>query len=79
MRDAAADIGRRAWTGCPRCADHTGCTTCRGGRRCETHWRFLLAVEGRRLFVQCPACWHRWWHDTGFGAGNRPRGLDAVA
>ena len=42
------------------------------------HWRFLLAAEGRRLFVQCPGCWHRWWHDSGFGVGDRPRDLDAV-
>ncbi|MFC4942675.1 hypothetical protein [Pseudonocardia sp. GCM10023141] len=71
VRDAAADICRRAWTGCPGCADERGCESCASGRTCETHWRFLLAAEGRRLFLQCPGCWHRWWHDTGFGVGGR--------
>jgi hypothetical protein len=78
VRDAQADIGRRAWTTCPRCADESGCTTCDDGRSCETHWRFLLAAEGRQLFVQCRACWYRWWHDTGFGVGDRPLDLDAL-
>jgi hypothetical protein len=79
MRDPAADIARRAWTACPRCADDSACPTCNDGRSCETHWRYLLATEGRRLFVQCRSCWNRWWHDTGFGAGNRPAEVDAVA
>jgi hypothetical protein len=78
MRDAAADIGRRTWTECPRCADHMACTACDEGRSCETHWRYLLAAEGRRLFVQCRSCWHRWWYDTGFGAGNRPADVDEM-
>jgi hypothetical protein len=77
VRDAAADIGRRAWVTCPRCADETGCGPCGDGRNCDAHWRFLLAVEGRRIFVQCRSCWQRWWHDTGFGAGDRPQALDA--
>jgi hypothetical protein len=32
----------------------------------------MLHAEGRRLFLQCPSCMHRWWQDTGFGAGDRP-------
>ena len=75
-RDPAADGGRRAWLACPRCADQAGCSPCTGGRRCDRHWRYLLAAEGRRLFVQCRGCWYRWWHDTGFGAADsRPAGL----
>jgi hypothetical protein len=71
MRDAAADIGRRAWTPCPRCADDSACSTCKEGRSCEVHWRYLLGVDGRMLFLQCRSCWYRWWHDTGFGVGVR--------
>ena len=78
MRDAAADIARRAWAGCPRCGDESTCPTCVDGRRCETHWRYLLGVDGRMVFVQCRSCWHRWWHDTGFGLGDRPTGVDAL-
>ncbi|WP_214368657.1 hypothetical protein [Pseudonocardia sp. H11422] len=78
MRDPQADIGRRAWVACPRCADHAGCAPCHDGRSCETHWRFLLAAEARRIFVQCPGCWYRWWHDTEFGAGDRPADVDQV-
>ena len=77
MRDAQADIGRRAWTACPRCADHRGCSACGAGRNCESHWRFVLATEARQVFVQCPGCWHRWWHDTRFGVGDRPAHIDA--
>lgn len=76
MRDAHADLSRRAWATCPRCMDEAGCAACERGRTCESHWRYLLSAEGRRLFVQCPGCWHRWWHDTGFGVGDRPGGLD---
>lgn len=36
----------------------------------------VLAAEARRIFVQCPRCWARWWHDTGFGVGDRPRQLN---
>ena len=43
----------------------------------ERHWTFLLAAEARRIFVQCPRCWTRWWHDTGFGVGDRPESLNA--
>ncbi|WP_219412800.1 hypothetical protein [Pseudonocardia nigra] len=78
MRDAQADIGRRAWTSCPRCPVAASCAACDTGRNCDAHWCFLLAAEGRRLFVQCPGCWHRWWHDTGFGAGDRPHAVDRV-
>jgi hypothetical protein len=79
MRDAAADISRRAWTACPRCADHRACGTCGTGSNCDVHWRYLLDAKGRRLFLQCRSCWHRWWHDTGFGAGDRPSGIDSLA
>lgn len=78
MRDPNADVGRRAWARCPRCAGGSGCPACATGRSCETHWRFLLAAEGRRLFVQCPGCWYRWWHDTGFGAGEHRLGVVGV-
>jgi hypothetical protein len=78
VRDAQADFCRRAWTSCPRCADQRGCPTCEAGRTCETHWRFLLSSEGRKVFVQCPGCWHRWWHDTGAGVGDRPQDLDEL-
>jgi hypothetical protein len=75
MRDPAADVGRRAWIGCERCADGAECARCVAGRYCERHWRYLLDTDGPNLFVQCPACLHRWWHDTGFGTGGRPLGL----
>jgi hypothetical protein len=32
----------------------------------------MLHAEGRYVFLQCPACKHRWWQDTRFGAGDRP-------
>lgn len=73
MRDAQADISRRAWVTCPRCAEQNGCAPCARQRSCEAHWRFLLSSEGRQVFVQCPECWYRWWHDTGFGASDRPK------
>jgi hypothetical protein len=76
--DAAADRGRRAWAECPRCADSTGCDPCSARRTCEDHWRYLLTAERRHLFLQCPTCLHRWWHDTGFGYDDRPAGVDAV-
>lgn len=72
MLDSDADICRRAWVHCLHCADHDRCSTCREGRSCESHWRYLLASTGRHLFVQCPACLHRWWHDTRFGQGPPP-------
>jgi hypothetical protein len=63
MRDSAADIARRAWAPCPRCAD-------------RPDWCYLLAAEARFVFVQCDRCHLRWWHDIGFGVGARPRELD---
>jgi hypothetical protein len=72
MRDAQADIARRIWSACPHCADQRDCADCQAGRSCESHWRFLVAARGRHLFVQCPGCSHRWWHDTRFGDGDRP-------
>lgn len=80
MRDAAADLGRRAWLACPACDDcgdpREYCAACANGKCCDAHWCFLLAAEGPRLFVQCHRCWRRWWHDTGFGVGDRPAELD---
>ncbi len=69
MLDADADLGRRAWLPCPRCCCDDGCSTCAVGSSPELHWRYLLANEARLVFLQCPGCLHRWWHDTGFGAG----------
>ncbi|MQA12672.1 MAG: hypothetical protein GEV09_00440 [Pseudonocardiaceae bacterium] len=79
MRDAAADIARRAWLDCPRCAGAADCATCRAGRTCDTHWRYMLGSAGRNIFLQCPECLHRWWHDTGFGVGDRPPGIGDVS
>jgi len=32
-----------------------------------------LANEARLVFLQCPCCLYRWWHDTGAGVGdNQP-------
>lgn len=78
MLDADADPCRRAWLRCARCADSTGCPECAQRRHCEAHWRYLLAADGRHLFVQCPVCLHRWWHDTGFGRCDRPAALAAL-
>jgi hypothetical protein len=77
MRDPQADIARRAWTACPLCVNHEDCDVCEAGHTCEWHWRYLLAAEGRQLFLQCPTCWHRWWHDTYFGVGDRPAHITA--
>ncbi|MEU6589646.1 hypothetical protein ABZ923_10540 [Streptomyces sp. NPDC046881] len=66
--DPQADIGRRAWVTCPNCEDHLACATCRQGRRCTDHWRYLLSNTGSLLHLQCPSCTHIWDHETGFGA-----------
>lgn len=72
MLDRNADLGRRAWLRCPRCPDEE-CSACAAGATCGRHWCYLLANETRLVFLQCPVCWHRWWHDTGCGVGdNRP-------
>lgn len=78
MRDPAADISRRAWLSCTRCAEDSGCLTCRGTRNCSEHWLFMLASDGPQVFVQCPSCHHRWWHHTEFGAGDRPEEVDHI-
>lgn len=69
MLDPDADLGRRAWLPCPRCCTD-GCSTCAVGTTCDLHWRYLLANEARLVFLQCPGCMHRWWHDTEFGVGD---------
>ncbi|MEU6607270.1 hypothetical protein ABZ922_19795 [Streptomyces shenzhenensis] len=66
--DPQADIGRRAWVPCPRCADSNGCATCAERRTCAEHWRYLLSNSGSLLHLQCPSCAHVWDHETGFGA-----------
>jgi len=71
MLDPDADLGRRAWLPCPRCRDD-GCAACAAGTTCGQHWRYLLANDTRLVFLQCPICRHRWWHDTEFGVGARP-------
>jgi hypothetical protein len=71
MLDADAYLGRRAWLPCPRyCED--GCINSAVNLPCDQHWRYLLANEGRLVFLQCPSCMHRWWHDTGTSAGKNP-------
>ncbi|HEX2300217.1 MAG TPA: hypothetical protein VHH34_17185 [Pseudonocardiaceae bacterium] len=30
------------------------------------------------MFLQCPICRHRWWHDTELGVGDRPLELDQL-
>ena len=74
--DPQADIGRRAWVTCPHCEDHRDCPTCREGRRCRDHWRYLLSNTGSLLHLQCPSCTRVWDHETGFGATRTgpPRG-----
>jgi hypothetical protein len=78
MRDPAARIDLRAWAACVACPDGRDCPDCAGRRRCERHWRHLLQADGRQVFLQCPWCLYRWWHDTGFGAGRRPLGTTDV-
>lgn len=75
MIDADADIGRRAWLPCARCDAGARCSACTGGRNCHLHWAYLLGVETGNVFLQCPACHHRWWQDTGFGRGEAPAGI----
>ena len=62
--DPQADIGRRAWLPCPNCY-HTGPL-------------YLLDFDINLVWVQCGNCLRRWWHDTGFGAGNRPAEVDEM-
>lgn len=76
MLDADADICRRVWVLCDGCGPDPACGACARGRICERHWCYLLDVSAGWLFVQCVDCHRRWWHDTGFGVGDRPRRLD---
>ncbi len=76
MRDPDARPDRRVWTGCVVCPDGSDCPECDGRRTCERHWRFLLDAQGRRVFLQCPRCLHRWWHDTRFGVGGREHDVE---
>jgi hypothetical protein len=62
--DPTADIGRRAWFSCPRCAHGTACPTCDSGRTCPDHWQYLLASKATVLHLQCPSCTYLWSHDT---------------
>jgi hypothetical protein len=62
--DPTADIGRRAWFSCPRCAHGIGCPTCENGRTCADHWQYLLSSEATVLHLQCPSCTYLWRHDT---------------
>ena len=78
MRDAAAMIGARAWVPCPRCDSSATCGACWANENCGEHWCFLLGVEGRFVFLQCGSCRYRWWHDTEFGEGDRPAGVDEL-
>lgn len=72
MLDPAARIDRRVWTGCAACRHGADCPDCQAERSCPEHWRYLLDADRAQVFVQCPNCLHRWWHDTRFGAGSRP-------
>jgi hypothetical protein len=54
--DPAADKARRVWTTCPDC----GVKDPKGA--------YMLGYERSLVFAQCPRCFYRWWHDTGFGA-----------
>ncbi len=62
--DPFADIGRRAWFDCPKCAHARGCGECEVGRSCRRHWQYLLSNKGTLLHLQCPSCTHVWNHDT---------------
>jgi hypothetical protein len=73
MIDPDADLGRRAWLPCPYCIDND-CAACAQRTTCGQHWRYLLANDVQHVFLQCPACRHRWWADTGCGAGDRRTG-----
>ena len=68
MLDANAHLGRRAWVACPSCGNG-GCASCAAGKTCDLHWQYLLASQARLLFLQCPVCMFRWWHDTQCGVG----------
>lgn len=78
MRDAAATVASRAWVSCPRCDEDAACRVCWASRNCDEHWCFLLDVERPWVFLQCSGCLYRWWHDTEFGEGDRPAGVDEV-
>lgn len=56
--DPAADEGCRVWVQCPECD--------------SPEPAYLLGYDGGNVFCQCE-CEHRWWHDTGFGVGDRPQ------
>jgi hypothetical protein len=76
--DPAADACRRAWAACPNCADQVSCGACSSGETCEEHWRYLLATEPHRAFLQCRRCLHRWWHRTHERASQRPAAAEAL-
>ncbi|MBV9057743.1 MAG: hypothetical protein JOZ09_01115 [Pseudonocardiales bacterium] len=76
MLDADADPGRRAWVACPSCDD--GCMTCANQKTCDLHWQYLLASEARLLFLQCPVCMRRRWHDSRCGVGGERPDYDPL-
>jgi hypothetical protein len=57
MLDPQADPGRRAWLPCPSCGDTP---------------LYLLDYDINLIWVQCPTCLRRWWHDTGVGHRRPP-------
>ncbi|HEY6422194.1 MAG TPA: hypothetical protein VIY28_02880 [Pseudonocardiaceae bacterium] len=65
MLDPQADVGRRVWVPCRYCGDNAAL--------------YLLASEVNLVWVQCPSCLRRWWHDTGVGKGGHPKDLNDVA
>lgn len=32
----------------------------------------------KAVFVRCSGCRYRWWHDSEFGQGDRPPGVDEL-
>lgn len=55
MLDPDCDVARRVWLSCTPCGSTDGL--------------YLLASEGRYVFVQCGNCEARYWLDTHVGKG----------
>jgi hypothetical protein len=77
MLDADVYPGRRAWVSGPSCGN-AGCASWAARKTCDLHWQYLLASQARLLFLQCPACLYRWWHDTKCGLGGDRADYDPV-